>query len=164
MKAIEYAKKHNVPVVMTLGTKFVIADNPQWWQAFLKENVSILAMNEEEAEALTGENDPLLAADKALTGSTCVMHRRTDRVIYGRLHRRGSKRKPSIRCCRGLLLNLTSMNLAGQCAIKIVLIRYAFIRILRRIWAGRKNHEHQRRGRWRAGGAAARYYGEQLPS
>ncbi|MEX8990612.1 inosine/guanosine kinase, partial [Salmonella enterica] len=40
MKAIEYAKKHNVPVVMTLGTKFVIADNPQWWQAFLKENVS----------------------------------------------------------------------------------------------------------------------------
>lgn len=29
MKAIEYAKKHNVPVVMTLGTKFVIADNPQ---------------------------------------------------------------------------------------------------------------------------------------
>ncbi|EHC94269.1 Inosine-guanosine kinase, partial [Salmonella enterica subsp. enterica serovar Rubislaw str. A4-653] len=66
MKAIEYAKKHNVPVVMTLGTKFVIADNPQWWQAFLKENVSILAMNEEEAEALTGENDPLLAADKAL--------------------------------------------------------------------------------------------------
>lgn len=37
MKAIEYAKKHNVPVVMTLGTKFVIADNPQWWQAFLKE-------------------------------------------------------------------------------------------------------------------------------
>lgn len=41
------------PVVLTLGTKFVIADNPQWWQAFLKEHVSILAMNEEEAEALT---------------------------------------------------------------------------------------------------------------
>ncbi|STB33226.1 inosine-guanosine kinase [Citrobacter braakii] len=66
MKAIEFAKKHNVPVVLTLGTKFVIADNPQWWQAFLKEHVSILAMNEEEAEALTGENDPLLASDKAL--------------------------------------------------------------------------------------------------
>ncbi len=91
MKAIEYAKKHNVPVVMTLGTKFVIADNPQWWQAFLKENVSILAMNEEEAEALTGENDPLLAADKALDWVDGVMHRRADRVIYGGLHRRGSK-------------------------------------------------------------------------
>src|SRR5690606_13231356 len=57
MKAVEYAKKHNVPVVLTLGTKYVIADNPQWWRDFLKENVSILAMNEEEAEALTGESD-----------------------------------------------------------------------------------------------------------
>ncbi len=30
MKAIEYAKKHDVPVVLTLGTKYVIADDPQW--------------------------------------------------------------------------------------------------------------------------------------
>ncbi|MFE8315210.1 inosine/guanosine kinase, partial [Salmonella enterica subsp. enterica serovar 1,4,[5],12:i:-] len=29
-------------------------------------HVSILAMNEDEAEALTGESDPLLASDKAL--------------------------------------------------------------------------------------------------
>ncbi|STT53013.1 inosine-guanosine kinase [Klebsiella pneumoniae] len=35
MKAIEYAKKHDVPVVLTLGTKYVIADNPAWWQEFL---------------------------------------------------------------------------------------------------------------------------------
>ncbi len=48
MKAIEYAKKHDVPVVLTLGTKYVIADNPAWWQEFLQEHVSILAMNEEE--------------------------------------------------------------------------------------------------------------------
>ncbi len=47
MKAIEYAKKHDVPVVLTLGTKYVIADNPAWWQEFLQEHVSILAMNEE---------------------------------------------------------------------------------------------------------------------
>ena len=39
MKAIEYAKKYNVPVVLTLGTKFVIAENPQWWQQFLKDHV-----------------------------------------------------------------------------------------------------------------------------
>ncbi len=37
---------------------FVIAENPQWWQQFLKDHVSILAMNEDEAEALTGESDP----------------------------------------------------------------------------------------------------------
>lgn len=66
MRAIEHAKKHNVPVVMTLGTKYVIEQNPQWWRDFLAEHVSVVAMNEDEGEALTGESDPLLAADAAL--------------------------------------------------------------------------------------------------
>ncbi|MFV0575121.1 MAG: inosine/guanosine kinase [Vibrio sp.] len=66
MKAIEYAKKYDVPVVLTLGTKFVIQDDPEFWRDFIEQNVSVLAMNEEEGEALTGEHDPLLAADKAL--------------------------------------------------------------------------------------------------
>lgn len=66
MKSIEAAKANNVPVVLTLGTKYVIEGNSEWWQAFLKEHVTVVAMNEEEAEALTGESDPLLAADKAL--------------------------------------------------------------------------------------------------
>ncbi|VEB62437.1 inosine/guanosine kinase [Salmonella enterica subsp. enterica] len=140
MKAIEYAKKHNVPVVMTLGTKFVIADNPQWWQAFLKENVSILAMNEEEAEALTGENDPLLAADKALDWVDLVLCTAGPIGLYmaGFTEEEAKRKTQHPLLAGGLLLNLTSMNLAGQCAIKIVLIRCAFIRILRRIWAGRK--------------------------
>lgn len=66
MTAIKYAKKYNVPVVMTLGTKYVIENNSQWWRDFLNEHVTVVAMNEEEAQALTGESDPLLAADKAL--------------------------------------------------------------------------------------------------
>lgn len=66
MRAIEYAKKYDVPVVLTLGTKYVIQDDPEYWKDFLKEHVTVLAMNEEEAEALTGEVDPLLASDKAL--------------------------------------------------------------------------------------------------
>ena len=66
LRAIEYAKRHNVPVVLTLGTKHVIGDNPQFWRDFLREHVSIVAMNEEEALALTGESDPLLAANMAL--------------------------------------------------------------------------------------------------
>lgn len=66
MKAIEYAKKHDVPVVLTLGTKYVIADDPQWWRDFLKEHVSVVAMNEDEALELTGHADPLLASDTAL--------------------------------------------------------------------------------------------------
>ena len=65
-RAIEIAKSKNVPVVLTLGTKWVIEGNAEWWQDYIKENISIVAMNEEEGEALTGEKDPLLAADKAL--------------------------------------------------------------------------------------------------
>ncbi|KDN27242.1 guanosine kinase [Vibrio fortis] len=65
-RAIEIAKENNVPVVLTLGTKWVIEGNAEWWQDYIKENISIVAMNEEEGQALTGEKDPLLAADKAL--------------------------------------------------------------------------------------------------
>ena len=66
MQAIEYAKKHHVPVVLTLGTKYVIQDDPEYWRNFIQQHVSVLAMNEEEAQALTNEKDPLLASDKAL--------------------------------------------------------------------------------------------------
>ncbi|MCP3697761.1 inosine/guanosine kinase [Aliivibrio sp. S4TY2] len=66
MKAIEYAKKYDVPVVLTMGTKFVVQDDPQYWRDFLNDHVTVVAMNEEEGEALTGASDPLEAADKAL--------------------------------------------------------------------------------------------------
>ncbi len=46
LQAIEYAKRHNVPVVLTLGTKYVIGDNPQFWRDFLRDHVTIVAMNE----------------------------------------------------------------------------------------------------------------------
>ncbi len=65
-KAIEIAKHKQIPVVLTLGTKWVIEGNQPWWQNYLKDNVTVLAMNEEEGESLTGESDPLLAANKAL--------------------------------------------------------------------------------------------------
>lgn len=66
LQAIEYAKQAKVPVVLTLGTRFLIESDPQWWRDFINENVDILAMNEEEGEALTGFNDPLLACEAAL--------------------------------------------------------------------------------------------------
>jgi len=73
MKAIEYAKKNDVPVVLTLGTKFVIQDDPKYWQEFIRDNVSVVAMNEDEAEALTGESDPLSASDKTLEWADLVL-------------------------------------------------------------------------------------------
>ncbi len=66
LKAVRLAKEAQVPVVLSLGTKHIIADNPKWWQSFIKKYVSVIAMNEEEASALTGINNPLLAIDKAL--------------------------------------------------------------------------------------------------
>ncbi len=73
LKAIEYAKAADVPVVLTLGTRFLIEEDPQWWIEFIKENVSILAMNEDEGEALTGFKDPLSASDMALEWCDLVL-------------------------------------------------------------------------------------------
>ena len=72
-RAIELAKAHGVPVVLTLGTRFVIAERPEFWRRFIAENVDVLAMNEEEGEALTGAVDPLLACDRALELTSLVM-------------------------------------------------------------------------------------------
>lgn len=66
MQAVKYANESGVPVVLTLGTKFLIEQDPTWWANFVNDHVDILAMNEEEGLAITGYEDPLLAADKAL--------------------------------------------------------------------------------------------------
>lgn len=73
MQAIEYANMHQVPVVLTLGTRFMIEEKPQWWRDFIKDHVQVLAMNEEEAEALLGTKDPLIAAEQALELADLVL-------------------------------------------------------------------------------------------
>lgn len=73
MQAVKYANDAGVPVVLTLGTKFLIEQDPTWWANFVKEHVDILAMNEEEGLAITGFEDPLLAADKALDWTDLVI-------------------------------------------------------------------------------------------
>jgi inosine kinase len=72
-RAVSLAKKNGVPVVLTLGTRFVIADRPEFWQSFIAESVDILAMNEEEGEALTRAEDPLLACERALEWADLVL-------------------------------------------------------------------------------------------
>ena len=139
MKAIEYAKKYDVPVVLTLGTKFVIADNPEWWQAFLKEHVSILAMNEEEAEALTGESDPLLASDKALDWVDLVLCTAGPVGLYmAGFTEEESKRKTQHPLLPAPSPSSTSMSSAVACVIKIVLIRCGSTRTSPRTWAARR--------------------------
>ena len=73
MRAVSLAKAAGVPVVLTLGTRFIIADRPEFWRSFISENVDVLAMNEEEGEALTGLPDPLLACERALDWADLVL-------------------------------------------------------------------------------------------
>ncbi len=73
MTAIAYAKEVGVPVVLTLGTRFLIEEDPQWWQEFINDHVDVLAMNEEEAEALTGKRDILLACEQTLEWCDLVL-------------------------------------------------------------------------------------------
>ncbi len=72
-RAIALAKARDVPVILTLGTRFVIAERPDFWREFITENVDILAMNEEEAEALTGEANPILACTRALDFADLIL-------------------------------------------------------------------------------------------
>ena len=73
MRALELAHAHDVPVVLTLGTRFVIAERPGFWRDFIAAHVAVVAMNEEEAEALTGLADPLLACERALDLTELVL-------------------------------------------------------------------------------------------
>lgn len=73
LRAVELARAHGVPVVLTLGTRFVIEERPAFWRDFIAAHVDIVAMNEEEAEALTGAADPLLACDRALDLTELVL-------------------------------------------------------------------------------------------
>jgi inosine kinase len=73
LRAVALAKERGMPVVLTLGTRFVIAERPEFWRQFISDHVNIVAMNEEEAEALTGSSDPLLACDRALDFTDLVL-------------------------------------------------------------------------------------------
>ncbi|MBK9000522.1 MAG: inosine/guanosine kinase [Myxococcales bacterium] len=73
LRAVAYARERGVPVVLTLGTRFIIAERPEFWRSFIGQNVDILAMNEEEGEALTGSADPLVACERALEWADLVL-------------------------------------------------------------------------------------------
>ncbi|WP_410506488.1 inosine/guanosine kinase [Marinomonas sp. GJ51-6] len=66
IQALKYAHNHHVPTVLTLGTKHVVDEHKEELLELIKNYVNVLAMNELEAEALTGFSDPLQAADAIL--------------------------------------------------------------------------------------------------
>lgn len=66
MAACDFARKHNVPVVLSLGTSTLISSRQEFFKTFINDYVSLVAMNEEEAMALVNEKDPLLSCEKIL--------------------------------------------------------------------------------------------------
>ena len=66
LKACEIAKKAGVPIVLTLGTSSLIDEKREFFVKFIQEHVNVLAMNMDEAKALTGIDDPLLALEQVL--------------------------------------------------------------------------------------------------
>lgn len=72
-RAITLARESGVPVVLTLGTRFIIAERPEFWRTFISDWVDVVAMNEEEGEALTGAADPLLACERTLDFADLVL-------------------------------------------------------------------------------------------
>lgn len=83
MRAIEYANRHSVPVVLSLGTAGLVEEK----RDFLNElvhglDVSILAGNFEEMTALTGKDDPFLAGQEALEMTDLVLLTRDHHGLY----------------------------------------------------------------------------------
>lgn len=72
-KSMDDAKAHNVPVVMSLGTRHLVDENRDIILATIKKYVNVLAMNEQEAEALTGFAEPLKAAEAILEHTDMVL-------------------------------------------------------------------------------------------
>lgn len=66
IKALDIALASEIPVVFSLGTSSLVSEKREFFLEIIKKYVSILAMNDQEAKALLGEDDPLLAGEKAL--------------------------------------------------------------------------------------------------
>jgi len=66
LKAVKIAGDNNVPVVLTMGTSFLIDEKRDFLHSFISDYVNVAAMNDDEAYALTGFKDPLLAGESIL--------------------------------------------------------------------------------------------------
>ncbi len=66
LKACEIAKAADVPIVLNLGTSSLIEENRDFFIQFIKDHADVVAMNLEEATALTEISDPLLSLEKVL--------------------------------------------------------------------------------------------------
>jgi len=82
MRAVAIAKSFGVPVVLSLGTEWLVREKREALVDLIENGVSILAGNLEEMSALTGEEDPLLAGQAALDLTDLVLLTRDRHGLY----------------------------------------------------------------------------------
>jgi inosine kinase len=83
MRAIDIANQHRVPVVLSLGTEWLVREQRDALIELLQHiEVAILAGNHGEMRALTGEDDPLLASQRALDWVDMVLLTRDKHGLY----------------------------------------------------------------------------------
>lgn len=80
--ACDMALKYKVPVVLSLGTSSLINSKKDFFLKFIKDYVCVCAMNEDEAFALVGEEDPLLSCEKVLEMTDMVLLTVGPRGLY----------------------------------------------------------------------------------
>jgi inosine kinase len=73
LRSVEIARAAGVPVVLSLGTSGLVQEKKDLLLEFLPKYVSVVAMNEAEALALTGISDPLLACERLLESCDMVL-------------------------------------------------------------------------------------------
>lgn len=82
MRAIEYANRHSVPVVLALGTQSLVREKRDFLRELISRSVQIVAGNFNELGELTGESDPLLAGNAALDLTDLVLMTQDAEGIY----------------------------------------------------------------------------------
>ena len=73
IRAIQFANRHHVPVVLSLGTGTLVEEKRELLSSILRGSVSVIAGNLDELTALTGQEDPLLAGREALELADLVL-------------------------------------------------------------------------------------------
>ncbi len=83
MRAIEYANRHGIPVVLSLGTTPIVQEKRDFLRELIASlGVSVIAGNFAEVCALTGQNDPLLAGSAVLDIADLLLLTRDKQGLY----------------------------------------------------------------------------------
>jgi len=82
LKAMKIARAAGVPVVLSLGTEALVREKREFFLEVIRDYVTVLAGNFEEACTLTGQSDPLLAAQDALDLADLVLLTHGQQGLY----------------------------------------------------------------------------------